>query len=46
MIRENQKKVSNEIKVATLSNETIDNKVKMYNNAISIKKIASKLKKL
>ena len=39
-------KTTNEVTVCSLTNETIDNKVKMYNNAITIKKGATKLKKL
>lgn len=37
---------AHEVTVGALDNETVDNKVKMYNNAVSIKKVATKLKRL
>ena len=41
-----QKKIENEVAVSTITNETVDIKVKMYNNAISIKEVSVELKKL
>ena len=35
-----------EVAVGALDNETIEHKVKMYNNAVSIKKVSTKLKRL
>lgn len=37
---------AHEVTVGALDNETVDNKVKMYNNAVSIKKVSTKLKRL